>query len=196
MHLLLVVRKRRRFKTSTMNSMHRHRQQQTCENSQGTAYLLRQGPQNKTKASNTRVPSFPNVRVQSHAFVRLLLGRLGAVCVASFQLPQCTLGASCRCLLLWALFVCFPSVLFALVSRVSVLECGFWGFPMLFSLLHLFPLLHLFVGIHEYQANSADREKETEVREEQAVVHQTSHTRAGDQPGEFVLQRDAVVRNA
>ena len=33
----------------------------------------------------------------------------------------------------------------ALVGRLSVLECAFWGFLLLFALLHLFPLLRLFV---------------------------------------------------
>ena len=28
----------------------------------------------------------------------------------------------------------------ALVDRLSVLECAFWGFLLLFALLHLFPL--------------------------------------------------------
>ena len=32
----------------------------------------------------------------------------------------------------------------ALVGRLSVLECAFWGFLLLFALLHLFPLLRLF----------------------------------------------------
>ena len=33
----------------------------------------------------------------------------------------------------------------ALVGRLSVLECAFWGFLLLFALLHLFPLVRLFV---------------------------------------------------
>ena len=33
----------------------------------------------------------------------------------------------------------------ALVGGLSVLECAFWGFLLLFALLHLFPLLRLFV---------------------------------------------------
>ena len=33
----------------------------------------------------------------------------------------------------------------ALVDRLSVLECAFWGFLLLFALLHLFPLLRLFL---------------------------------------------------
>ena len=33
----------------------------------------------------------------------------------------------------------------ALVGRLSVLECAFWGFLLLFALLYLFPLLRLFV---------------------------------------------------
>ena len=32
-----------------------------------------------------------------------------------------------------------------LVGRLSVLECTFWGFPLLFVLLHQFPQLRLFV---------------------------------------------------
>ena len=39
-------------------------------------------------------------------------------------------------------FLCFWS---ALMDRISVLECAFWGFLLLFALLHLFPLLRLFV---------------------------------------------------
>ena len=33
----------------------------------------------------------------------------------------------------------------ALEGRISILECAFWGFLLLFALLHLFPLLRLFV---------------------------------------------------
>ena len=33
----------------------------------------------------------------------------------------------------------------ALVGRLSVLECAFSGFLLLFALLHLFPLLRLFL---------------------------------------------------
>ena len=37
----------------------------------------------------------------------------------------------------------------ALVGRLSVLERAFWGFLLLFALLHLFPLLRLFVTCTE-----------------------------------------------
>ena len=33
----------------------------------------------------------------------------------------------------------------ALAGWLSVLECAFWGFLLLFALLHLFPLMRLFV---------------------------------------------------
>ena len=33
------------------------------------------------------------------------------------------------------------------MGQVCVLECAFWGFPLLFALLHLFPRLHLFVTL-------------------------------------------------
>ena len=33
----------------------------------------------------------------------------------------------------------------ALEGRISILECAFWGFLLLFALLHLFPLLSLVV---------------------------------------------------
>ena len=70
------------------------------------------------------------------------------LCCALFPPLRCTLGASCRCRLLGALFVLGASVLCcwsALVGRLSGLECAFWGFPRLLALLHLFPLLRLFV---------------------------------------------------
>ena len=35
----------------------------------------------------------------------------------------------------------------ALVGRLSVLECAFWGFPLSLALLHLFPPLRLFVTL-------------------------------------------------
>ena len=54
---------------------------------------------------------------------------------------RCALCASCRCRLLWALFVCFRSALLVRARRVSVLECAFWGFPLLSALLH--PLLRI-----------------------------------------------------
>ena len=53
-------------------------------------------------------------------------------CVALFLPPRCALGASCRCLL-WALFVCFRSVLLVR-ARGPALRLGvcLWGFPLLF----------------------------------------------------------------
>ena len=63
------------------------------------------------------------------------------LCIALFPPLQCELGASCRCWLLGALFVCW----YGLAGRLYVLECAFWGFLLLFVLLHLFPLLRLFV---------------------------------------------------
>ena len=60
--------------------------------------------------------------------------------VALFPLLRCALGAPCRCQLLGAFvrvlpFLCCWS---ALVGRLSVMECAFWGSLLLFSLLHLF----------------------------------------------------------
>ena len=55
------------------------------------------------------VVSFPGVRVQSHAFIWLHSGLLGAMCVALFPLPPCALVVSCGCWLFGALFVCSRS---------------------------------------------------------------------------------------
>ena len=79
--------------------------------------------------------------------IRLQSGLLGAVCVALFPPLQCALGVSCRCWLLGALFcvLLFLRCWFALVGRLSVLECAFEGFLLLFVLLHIFPLLRLVV---------------------------------------------------
>ena len=48
----------------------------------------------------------------------------------------------------WGLVRALPFLccLSALVDRLSVLGCAFWGFLLLFELLHLFPLLRLFVS--------------------------------------------------
>ena len=90
--------------------------------------------------------SFPGVRVQSHAFIRLHSGLFGAVSCFVSAAPVCVgcilpfagyLGP-CSC----ASVLCCWS---ALIGWLSVLECAFWGFLLLLALLHLFPLLCLFV---------------------------------------------------
>ena len=44
-------------------------------------------------------------------------------------------------------YLCAPvlALLVALMGRLSVLKCAFWGFLLSFALLHLFPPLRLFV---------------------------------------------------
>ena len=66
-------------------------------------------------------------------FVRLRLGLLGAVCCFVSAAPVrigCALGAFCRCRLLWALLVCFHSVLLVR-ARGPALHPGvcLLGFP-------------------------------------------------------------------
>ena len=60
----------------------------------------------------------------------LLTGMKTFTCVSTYKLQVylCALGASCRCRLLGALFVCSRSCVvgYALVGRLSVLECAFW----------------------------------------------------------------------
>ena len=68
------------------------------------------------------------------------------VLLCLFPPLPCALGVSCRRRLFGALFVRSRSCCWsALVGRLSVLECAFWGFLLLFALLHLFPLLRLFL---------------------------------------------------
>ena len=43
----------------------------------------------------------------------------------------------------------------ALTGRLSVLECAFWGFLLLFALLHPFPLLRVFVTSRKHKQKSA-----------------------------------------
>ena len=62
------------------------------------------------------------------------------LCIALFPPLQCELGASCRCWLLGALFVCSRSR----VGPCSWAGCPSWSVPFgvscfLFALLHLFP---------------------------------------------------------
>ena len=56
-------------------------------------------------------------------------------------------GCSLSLPVVWDLFrvLSFLCCWVALVGRLSVLGCAFWGFLLLFALLHLFPLLRLFV---------------------------------------------------
>ena len=76
-------------------------------------------------------------------------GLLGAVCVVRLFPPTPRVGCFLSPPAFWGLvrvlpFLCCWS---ALVDRLSVLECAFWGFLLLFALLHLFPLLRLVVTL-------------------------------------------------
>ena len=65
------------------------------------------------------------------------------LCVALFPLIRCASGASCRPRLLWALLVCFCSVLLVR-AREPALRLGVC-LPLLFVLQRLFPSLRPFV---------------------------------------------------
>ena len=74
------------------------------------------------------------------------------VCVGCFLSSPAVLGLvrvlpfKCRCS--------------ALVGWLSVLQCAFWGFLLLFALLHLFPLLRLYVT----QTRAGNHRKQTRTR--------------------------------
>ena len=84
-------------------------------------------------------------------FIWLRSGLLGAVCAALFvSAASVRIGCFWLSLAVWGLVRVLPLLCCwsALVGRLSVLECAFWGFLLLFALLHLFPLLRLFVTEH------------------------------------------------
>ena len=95
------------------------------------------------------VVSFLDVRLWSHAFDSVAI-RAAWCCVCCFvSAAPVRVGCFLSLLAAWGLvcvlqFLCCWS---ALVGRMSVLECAFWGFLLSFALLHLFPLLHLFVTL-------------------------------------------------
>ena len=78
-------------------------------------------------------------------FVRLRLGLFGAVCCFVSTAPVAS-GASRCCWLLWALLVCFRSMMLV-CARGLALRLGvcILGLPLLFVLLHLFPPSRHFV---------------------------------------------------
>ena len=85
------------------------------------------------------VASFPGVRVQSHAFDSVALRAVWCCVCCSVSAGPVRVGCFVPLLAAWRLvrvlpFLCCWS---AHVGRPSVLECAFWGFLLLFALLHL-----------------------------------------------------------
>ena len=93
------------------------------------------------------VAYFPGVRVWSHAFASVAL-RAVWCCVCRFvSAAPARLGCFLSLLAAWGL-VCvllFLRCWSALVGRLSVSDCAFWGFLLSFALLHLLSLLRHFV---------------------------------------------------
>ena len=105
------------------------------------------------------VTSFPGVRVWSHAFDSVAL-RAVWCCVCYFvSAAPVRVGCFLSLLAAWGLVCVLPFLRCwsALVGRLSVLECAFWGFLLSFVLLHLFPLLRLFVTQSEKGMNAITR---------------------------------------
>ena len=72
----------------------------------------------------------------------------GAVCSALFVSDPVRVGCFLSSPAVWGLVRELPFLRCwsALVGRLFVLECAFWGFLLLFALLHLCPLLRLLVS--------------------------------------------------